>query len=168
MFDKLYGLFKVKLKTDHIAYRTFNTGPLRLDVLHDFVLDSGYHQTGSFVFSDKHVVARSYSHLIHGMPRLFLSELQVEKLSPEAQNIMGKRVLSIKPLHDRTWVNTFGNTWFSNKLTDEEVNLVGNESEYGLWVLLHGLKPNHYAFDVSDYVMGNIVSLLDTKFKYKI
>lgn len=168
IINKLNTELKVKLKIDHVAYRTFNVGPLRLNVLHDFVLDIGYFHTGSYNFTDKHVVAKSYSHLVSGMPRLFLSELQVEKLSIEAQNIIGKRILSIKPLHDRTWINTFGNIWFSNKITDEEVNLIGKESEYGQWVLLHGLKPNHYAFDVSAYNMNDINSLLDSKFKYKL
>lgn len=158
----------VKLEMDHIAYRTFNTGPFRLNILHDFALDAGYYVTGNYNFHDKHVVAKSYSHLTSGKPRLFLSELQVEKLSAEAQNIIGKRILSVKPLHDRTWLNTFGNAWYSNKITDDEVALLSKESEYAEWVLLHGLKPNHFAFDVSKYNMNDIVSLLDNKLQFKI
>jgi len=168
IITKLNSTLNVKLKTDHIAYRTFDTGPFRLSVLNNLVLDAGYYQSGQYNFPDKHVIARSYSHLIEGYPKLFLSEFQVEKLSQEAQDIIGKRILSVKPLHDRTWANTFGNTWFSNKITDEDVVLIGRESEYALWVLLHGLKPNHFAFDISDYFMGDIVSLLDSKLKYKL
>ncbi len=168
IINKLNAEFNTKLIPDHIAYRTFNTGPLRLEALHRFVLDAGYYETGVYQFHDKHVVAKSYSHLLSNHPKLFLSEVQVEKLSEPVQNIIGKRILSIKPLHDRTWLNTFGNVWFSNKITDEDVTLVDKESEYASWVLLHGLKPNHYAFDVSDRFMGDVISLLENKFKYKV
>src|SRR5262245_35594302 len=68
-----------RVKNDHVAFRTFNLGPIALDRLEPLVLGLGYQLLDEYRFDDKHLRARAY--VCAGSPRIFLSELLCEELS---------------------------------------------------------------------------------------
>jgi hypothetical protein len=150
---------KSKFHLDHVAFRTLDVGVLRLDRLDSIIKDAGYLETGSYYFKDKHVRAKSYAHLLSGAPKLFVSELILEEMPQAVRDICVNRALSIKPLADRNWTNTFSHIWYTNKLSQTEIEILRETSEYALWTCLHGLRPNHFAYDVTS--IGGVAKALD-------
>jgi len=82
---------------DHFAFRTFGVEGLGISSLADGLMDLGYtEQPDRLVFETKKLQARWYappdigSSLDFPLPRIFVSELEVEKLSERAQAIIHK------------------------------------------------------------------------------
>jgi len=76
---------------DHFAFRTFGVPGMGIESLGPAVEAFGYVKQDYFVFPNKHLLAAWYAPpegLYEVLPRLFISELQVEKLSKKAQAII--------------------------------------------------------------------------------
>ncbi len=82
-------------------------------------------------------------------PRIFISEIEVEKLSIESQTIIRKYLDAASSL-DLTNFNHLTNPaqllWTTPSFSDYE--LLSLESEYAAWVLCHGYSLNHYALSL--------------------
>jgi hypothetical protein len=134
------------IENDHVAFRTFNQGPISLERLEPLVLSLGYRLLDDYRFDDKHLRARAY--ICPGSPRLFLSELLCEELSGWAQAIIGQLMAGVPSGFARSpevfWA---GRPWAPLRFADYE--RLSNESEYAGWLAALGLRPNHFTVSVN-------------------
>jgi Domain of unknown function (DUF1338) len=134
------------VQNDHVAFRTFDRGPLRLDALEPLLLELGYEPFEDYRFVDKHLRARAY--LCAGSPRIFLSELLIDELSSQAREwvehcakqVGASRGSSLEVLHA-------GRLW--QPLTFAQYQTLADESEYAGWLCAHGMHANHFTVSVN-------------------
>jgi hypothetical protein len=82
---------------DHIALRTFNLDPVRLDKLAGHFLKLGYQPGGEYHFEAKKLYARHYEHPDPDVPKVFISELLVDHCSAQLQAIVSDLVAQTSP-----------------------------------------------------------------------
>lgn len=121
-----------EIQSDHIALRTFRCTDGFQTVRSKLVEDGAYVARDCFQFPEKHIVAQWFSPSDARYPRVFLSELRDERLSPWAQAVLAKYL-------PRTPVKY-----------DDYVTLE-RESNYAAWTLLHGTVVNHETIPVHTF-----------------
>jgi hypothetical protein len=132
---------------DHIAYRTFDLPGLGVASLEALFLALGYTKApGELAFEAKHLRARWYAPPAPGLPRVFVSELRSEKLSPAARAAVARA--AGEGAAARSLTGRFGPLlpggalpWPPPPLADYELLL--RESEYAAWTLVNGYALNH-------------------------
>ncbi len=149
---KIRGLLEARGDTwvnDHIAFRTYDRGPITLDALEPHLLSFGYERYAPYNFDDKKIRAFGYLHPEPGRPRIFLSELETEKFSDEAQKIIADLVSKIDPksLETPLCLNA-GLLW--SPPSREIYRRLLEESEYAAWVSVNGLCANHFTVSVNE------------------
>lgn len=137
-----------KVLNDHVAFRTFNIGPARLEKLEPFILEMGYIRFEPYEFPAKKLDAVGYIHPEGKLPRIFISELRVQDLSSQAQDIANSIVDQI----DESEVNDAsifwrGRLWSAPSYEDYQV--LAAESEYAAWLSIIGLRANHFTIDIN-------------------
>lgn len=144
---------------DHFAFRTFNVDNCGISALAQFFIDFGYVARGELSFPAKHLRALWFSppqHLLNcngegvngPLPRIFISELLVDKLSPEAQAII-KKYTSISSSGSKyaALASVLGSlTWPTPLFSDYQQ--LASESEYAAWTLVNGYALNHLTISV--------------------
>lgn len=135
------------LVNDHVAFRTFDLDPIRLERLEPQLLSLGYQRFEPYSFADKHLRAWGYVHP-QGHPRIFLSELETRYFSRALQDIVAGLCAQV-PLAainepaifwaGRPWAPVSHATWAALR----------EESEYAAWVAALGLRPNHFTISVN-------------------
>ncbi len=136
-----------KILNDHIALRTFNQGPIGLQAVAKPFLDLGYKYSGEYEFKEKKLYAQHFEHPDVQQPKIFISELLVEKMSASTQKIIALLLRQLpadfKITHD---FFTSGRPW---KLTSQDYENLSGESEYASWVAAYGFRPNHFTINVN-------------------
>ena len=142
---------------DHIAFRTMGGPNLGISSFEKIFLANGYKRMDFYHFAIKKLDAYWYSPPTEDLPRIFISELKVEKLSPKVQNIIRFYTDSIVQdpvdtlnLDDYKAVAKYFQTplWDLPSLKDYEQLL--SESEYAAWVIYNRYYLNHYTISVHD------------------
>jgi hypothetical protein len=133
---------------DHIAFRTYNRSPIGLEALEPHLLAFGYRRFAPYAFEDKKIRAYGYLPPQTGFPRIFLSELETEKLSPPTQEAIARLTAQIDPARvaDPLVLNA-GPLWSPPSRGTYEALL--EESEYAGWVAVNGLCANHFTVSVN-------------------
>ncbi|KAK2990799.1 hypothetical protein RJ640_012700 [Escallonia rubra] len=139
---------------DHLAFRTFGVNGHGIDSLARFFLDFGYTQREELKFPAKKLKALWYSppdvpHLDSGscvngpLPRIFISELLVDQMSPKTQEIVRKYTeISGTGNKHAALASALGSlTW--EKPKHSEFEELARESEYAAWTLVNGYAVNH-------------------------
>lgn len=137
------------LVNDHVAFRTFNRAPINIASIQPWLAQLGYVPLDSYVFEDKKLLAKSFvkegaaQNLEHYAPLIFLSELEVEKLSLPAQAIIEKLLTQL----DKSKLNGpaffySGQLWPAPSVTEYKALLA--ESEYAAWLSVMGMRANHF------------------------
>jgi len=140
------------LAYDHFAFRTFAIQGMGISSLASFFLDYGYSENNDeLVFPRKKLRAKWYSPPNQEMPRIFLSELLVDQLSPECQAIIHKYVNAppgpaVMGKHAITYALMGAPPWPACSLV--EFQTVSKESEYAAWCLTNGYSLNHTTVSV--------------------
>jgi hypothetical protein len=136
------------VQNDHVAFRTFNIGPIQLKHLEPFILDMGYSRYEPYHFPSKKLDAFGYIPPSPDLPRIFLSELRVEELTDTAQTIVRRLVDQINP-DDVADASIFwrGPLWQTPSYEDYEQ--LASESEYAAWLSVIGLRCNHFTINVN-------------------
>jgi len=86
--EKIYDLFcdhNAQVINDHIALRTINDPRINLNVLAKPFITRGYFENGEYHFEAKKLFAKHYEQKDLMQPKIFISQLLLEKLSPFAQ-----------------------------------------------------------------------------------
>lgn len=147
IYDLLQGEGEVVLN-DHIALRTFNHPRLGIQQLARQFKEFGYVENAQeYVFTDKKLYARHYEHPDTELPKIFISELELEKVSPFVRDTLNSLAEQIPAdFLKRADVAMAGRPWKVEKSTFEKL---AKESEYASWVAAHGFRPNHFTVNVN-------------------
>eukprot|EP01026_Neomeris_dumetosa_P044859 TRINITY_DN3801_c0_g1_i1.p1 TRINITY_DN3801_c0_g1~~TRINITY_DN3801_c0_g1_i1.p1 ORF type:complete len:344 (-),score=42.40 TRINITY_DN3801_c0_g1_i1:129-1037(-) len=137
---------------DHVAFRTFGSQGLGVDSLAPLFMHQGYCIGGTLEFPVKKLRATWYApptEFYDYLPRVFISELKVEELSNEAQDIILRNISTVRSLDTKQ----VGECAATGKLpwdvpTWEDFKKLNEESEYGAWTLTNGYAVNHATISV--------------------
>lgn len=133
---------------DHIALRTFNDPRINVDKLAEVFLRYGYRENGEYDFPVKKLFAKHYEHEDPEAPKVFISELRVEKFSPQLQSIIRNCVNKIpERLLNKEELLYSGATW--NPRSYKTYQSLLNESEYAAWMYAFGFCANHFTVNVN-------------------
>ena len=133
---------------DHIALRTFNVAVVALEECAKPFLDMGYEEKETYFFDTKKLRAKHYEYAADpSVPKIFISELLVNKFSAEFQDIVNSLVacVSANQVHLPNFFH-LGRPW--NVSASQYENLL-KESDYGAWMAAIGYRPNHFTVSVN-------------------
>ncbi len=140
-----------QIVNDHIALRSFgafagHAGVGIADVQRNFTA-AGWVARDSYVFADKHLVAGYWQHPDPALPKVFISELEVDKLSARAGAIIAELLAQLPAdfatRDDLAWA---GRPWH---VTHRQYTELLAESEYAAWLAAFGFRVNHFTVDVN-------------------
>lgn len=147
----IYQLFldsNSEVINDHVAFRTFSDTPLDIAHLEPIILQLGYSVQSNYIFEEKKLEATSYIHSDSNVPKIFISELKRGKLSASTQDLLNKYCNQIAtPIYQES-IFWSGTHW--NLPTSVEYSALLKESEYAAWLLIMGLRANHFTVSVND------------------
>lgn len=132
---------------DHIALRTFNLPQIGLEKLAAHFLALGYVESGEYHFEAKKLYAKHYEHPNAQLPKVFISELLLEKCSTQLQSIIQGLVAQLDPA-----AVTADNFLYSGKhwtLDQATYQTLLAESEYAAWTAVWGFRANHFTVSVN-------------------
>ncbi len=144
-------LFESKGETvinDHIAFRTYNDPRVNIEKLARIFKDAGFIEKGSYDFEAKKLKAKHYELPgVNDAPRVFISELLLEKFSPELQKTVKNALDSAdQALLDDKELIFKGRPW--GPVSYETYEKLRAESEYAAWVYVYGYRANHFTVSV--------------------
>lgn len=157
---------------DHIAFRTFNTHtgeqPEGIRALRHILISLGYKIVAKYRFQKKKLNAVHFEHPDETLPKIYVSQLEVELLPVWAQELIHKTVKDtlyllndhsiellnilkekdVLPLEAADFLikdllNYFRRPW--GIPVKEDVLKLNDVSQYGAWVLLHGNSVSHFS-----------------------
>lgn len=139
---------------DHFAFRTFGVNGHGIDSMSRFFLDFGYERREelrfpakklkAFWFSPPKVSTSYHGSGVNGpLPRIFISELLVDQLSPEAQDIIEKYTDISRCGKDYAALAIALGVLTWEKPSYPEFQQLARESEYAAWTLVNGYALNH-------------------------
>lgn len=132
---------------DHVAFRTFNLPKVNIAVLANHFIKMGYSEKNSYVFKEKKLFAKHYEHLDLTLPKVFISELELEKTSPflkqTIENLFSDFDFNITSRPEFLYS---GAPWKKFYKLYEELY---KESEYAAWVYAFGFRANHFTVNVN-------------------
>lgn len=141
---------------DHIALRTFNHPSLGIESLARQFKDWGYVEKGEYTFVEKKLYAKHYEHPDETLPKIFISELELEKVSPFVRETINTLVAQMPPeTTKRPDFSMSGRHW---KIDYKTYEALAQESEYASWVAAYGFRPNHFTVFIN-----NLKSLSDIR-----
>ncbi|WP_194090366.1 DUF1338 domain-containing protein [Vibrio hibernica] len=136
------------LINDHIALRTFSGDKLGLDKLAQHFIALGYEQKGEYHFTDKKLYAHHYQHPDPKLPKVFISELLLDRCSDTLNQIVSNLIHDLPIQYtDKAEFLYQGRPW---RITTEQYQQLAKESEYAAWVAAHGFGANHFTVSVND------------------
>lgn len=166
-----------KIVHDHIAFRTINahTGEQPEGIIAlDHILECfAYKPAGEYKFTKKKLSAFHFENNQETLPKIFVSQLEVELLPQWAQKLIGEVVRETPYLLSDTAIELMNRLKSDGNLPGEasEIlieNLLGyfrrpwkipakdtilklnDISQYAAWVLLHGNSVNHFAAFINE------------------
>lgn len=146
---------------DHIAFRTLGVTHLGINSFEKIFLKYGYIKKDYYHFEAKKLDAYWYAPPSPKYPRIFMSELKVDKLSSKAQSIIAKYTqhINLDPvdqldLNDSKEIGDFFYRPLWQLPTIQDYNDLLAESEYAAWVIYNRYYLNHYTISVHDLPSG--------------
>ncbi|GJP39395.1 hypothetical protein CLOM_g23769 [Closterium sp. NIES-68] len=149
---------------DHLAFRTFGADGCGIESLAKVFLDFGYVRRDMLTFPAKKLRAYWFAppeHSLAGdetdeggvglrqLPRVFISELEVDKMSALAQEVIRKHTSAFNPLPSQVAAvsSVLGALpWATPSSTDYQT--LAAESEYAAWTLVNAYSLNHTTVSV--------------------
>ena len=150
------------IENDHIAFRTMGVPQLGIKSFEKIFLHYGYERREAYAFKHKKLDAFWYSPPNPKYPRIFVSELRVQDLSLEAQQIIYCYTNQVPTdpvdkldLDDGLEVDTFLHSplWQLPSLKDYQA--LQTESEYAAWVIYNRYYLNHFTVSVHNLPAPN-------------
>jgi hypothetical protein len=146
-FESGHSDKNTELVNDHIALRTFNIEKINLDKLAAHFLALGYTEQGQYDFAEKKLRAKHFEHANDMHPKVFISELLVEEMPVDVQQIIVKMVAGLTDeLALKEDFLYSGTHWQIN--TQEYDTLVAH-SEYAAWMAVWGFRANHFTVSLN-------------------
>jgi hypothetical protein len=130
---------------DHVALRTFGIPGIGIDALARPFEAAGWRPREWYRFAEKHLRARYWQHDDPDAPKVFISELELDPLSPDAQRIVTGLVAQLPAgFGDRADLPYAGRPW---QIAHADYRVLLDESEYAAWVAAFGFRVNHFTVD---------------------
>ena len=127
---------------DHIAFRTFQHPKLGLQHIAKHFEKYGYKSCGEYFFKEKKLYARHFEHPDVNKPKIFVSELELDKISPKLKNQILELIQTLPPDFSESESHFIsGRPW---TLSYKQYLEMSQESEYAGWVAAHGFRTNHF------------------------
>ncbi|WP_027891509.1 DUF1338 domain-containing protein [Calidithermus chliarophilus] len=149
------------VENDHIAFRTMGVPQLGIASLEKIFLHYGYTRRDRYNFEAKKLNAHWYSPPSPEFPRIFISELRVDDLSPTAQAIITSYTDEVTTdpvdaldLDDWRQVDEFLHKALWRLPTWADYQRLQEESEYAAWVIYNRYYLNHYTVSVHNLPEG--------------
>lgn len=146
---------------DHIAFRTLGVPHLGIQSFEKIFLAYGYQKRDYYYFEGKKLDAYWYAPPADHYPRIFVSELRVNDLSKETQDIIYKYTANIESdpvdnldLNNGKEVADFLQSPLWEIPTSEEYQQLLSESEYAAWVIYNRYYLNHYTISIHELKEG--------------
>jgi len=144
-----------QIVNDHIAFRTLGVPHLGIQSFEKIFLHHGYQKRDYYYFEGKKLNAYWYAPPTEEYPRIFMSELVVDKLSEEVQQIIHKYTdpITADPVNSLDLDNGqqigefFHQSLWPLPTKEDYVKLL-EESEYAAWVIYNRYYLNHYTISV--------------------
>ena len=132
------------LINDHVAFRTFNLpGIGRLELGRIFEAWGYRRAEETLDFPDKKLKASYYIHPQTNLPKVFISELELERCSPGVQawirSFVTPELRHLAQLGEHIFLEP---SWKPVSLGD--YNRFHSESEYAGWISAFGIQVNHF------------------------
>ena len=125
-------------RNDHVAFRSLDLEPTAR------LFESlGWRRAGTYDFPDVHLNAIHLSR--SGEPRVFVSELRVNDLSPRARELLARLPAAVTPRAETSWFVAPEVRFSGSELLELE-----RESQYAAWLCLFGREVNHFTAAVDD------------------
>lgn len=163
---KIHDLFVAEGETvinDHIALRTFNHPRLGIETLAQTFKKLGYTEKNTYEFKEKKLFAKHYEHPDLRQPKIFISELELEKVSPfirQCVNEMADQIPdSVIQSQNFSYI---GRPW---KMSYKTYCDLATESEYASWVAAFGFRPNHFTVLINPLKKFNDIHTLNAFIK---
>lgn len=136
-----------ELVNDHVALRTFNHPKIGVTALGALFEKHGYQAKGEYKFEEKKLFARHYEHQDQTLPKVFISELEVEKFSPLVKEVAAA-VADLVSMDD---VGQESFLWSRRKWPADfkTYQKLLDESEYAAWMYAFGYRSNHFTISVN-------------------
>lgn len=149
------------IENDHIAFRTMGVPQLGIASLERIFLHYGYERRERYDFAAKKLNAHWYSPPRPDLPRIFISELRVGDLSPEAQQIITSYTNEVPhdpvddlDLDDAAQVDDFLHRGLWRLPTWADYQALAAESEYAAWVIYNRYYLNHFTVTIHNLPAG--------------
>ncbi|HEY4240225.1 MAG TPA: DUF1338 domain-containing protein [Kofleriaceae bacterium] len=127
------------IQNDHVALRTYALPGIDMRVLAQPFEAAGWTLAADvYPFPDKHLVARYWRPPSAELPKVFISELDVEALSPAARVIVHALHAQVGEFVVLPWA---GRPW---RIAYADYEALLAESEYAAWVAAFGFRVNHF------------------------
>lgn len=150
-----------EIENDHIAFRTMGVPHLGIQSLEKIFLHYGYEKRDFYFFPKKKLNAYWYAPPDHQYPRIFISELQVDQLSQQTQQIIHRYTNEVKAdpvdsinLDDAKAVDHFLHSALWRVPALEDYLALAKESEYAAWVIYNRYYLNHFTVSVHNLKDG--------------
>lgn len=152
---KIYALFQEKgerfgcLEHDHLALRTFNDPRVDLETIMQPFVDMGYKPARSYDFPEKRLFALHYEPPKPNAPKIFISQLLLQRFSPEFQALVQSFLNKIPNSSFKKMDEFFLSKAVWGDLNFNVYNLLLKESQYAAWLYAYGFRTNHFAVNVN-------------------
>lgn len=150
-----------EIENDHIAFRTMGVPYLGIQSLEKIFLYYGYNRKDAYYFPEKKLNAYWYAPPGENFPRIFISELRVNDLSPATQVLIRKYTDEVKAdpvnmldLNNPAAVDLFLHSSLWSIPTVEDYLALARESEYAAWVIYNRYYLNHFTVSVHNLKDG--------------
>jgi hypothetical protein len=131
---------------DHLALRTYGVPGIGADALARSFEALGWRRRERYEVSGRGVRARCWQHPDAAIPKVLISEIAIEALSPEAQAVIGGLIDQLPArfgeLGDLPWV---GRPW---RVTYADYRVLHAEFEPAAWLAAFGFRVHHFTIDV--------------------
>ncbi len=144
-----------EIENDHIAFRTIGVKFLGIASLEKIFLHYGYRKMDYYHFPEKKLDAFWYAPSDSKDPRIFISELQVNDLSPETQHLIRNYTDEViadpvdrLDLNDASMVVAFLHSGLWRIPTWKDYETLSASSEYAAWTIYNRYYLNHFTITV--------------------
>ncbi len=146
---------------DHVALRTFGTEKLGLRALIPLIEQLGYQVKGDYEFTAKNLSAVHFEHQDNANhPKIFLSQLNVESLPDDLQDIVAKLDAQVDTALTKDITFLFsGRPW---ELSFAAYIQLLQVSEYAAWTAAFGYRANHFTVSINHLLTFFDIQTLNT------
>lgn len=158
----IYNLIKEyeqnNLKNDHIAFRLIKQSKLNINNITPELEKLGYIRKDSYAFEVKKLEAVHFEHINSKYPKLFLSEIDLNKSSKKTNVLICDMIEKLNDLDINKNSLHAGRTWDINYNIYQKLH---KESEYLAWIYVFGIIPNHFTVSLNNLKKLNTIKKIN-------